>query len=115
MKSVVLLLVLLIASIGPAQAQRQRSCVGTGFLEIQPVTVIPEVGFFSYRLQVFNAGGARRNFSYHFPLAMLMPPPGAVYAFDIRPKQSVIIPLGTTQQRASDQALRDALRITCHS
>ncbi|UPY38648.1 hypothetical protein [Sediminicoccus sp. KRV36] len=84
-------------------------------LQLQPVVVIPEAGFFSYRLQVFNAGAARRNFSYHFPLPLLTPPPGAVYAFDIRPQQSIIIQLGTTQQRATEAALQGALRITCHS
>lgn len=98
-----------------AQAQRNRPCVGAGSLEFQPIVVVPEAGFYSYRVQVFNAGGTTRNFSYHFPLPLLMPPSGAVYALNIRSKQTISIPLGTTQQRASDQALRDALRITCHS
>lgn len=98
-----------------AQAQANRNCVSATALQLQPIVVVPEAGFFSYRLQVFNAGGAARNFSYHFPLPLLMPPPGAVYAFNIRLRQTITIPLGTTQQRAADQALRDALRITCHS
>ena len=100
---------------GFSWAQANRNCVGSTSLQLQPIVVVPEVGGFAYRLQVHNAGGAARNFSYHFPLPLLMPPPGAVYAFNIRPRQTIVIQLGTTQQRASDQALRDALRITCHS
>ncbi len=106
---------LLLICIATAQAQSGRACVTPQSLQVQPIVVIPEAGFFSYRVQVFNAGAVRRNFSYHFPLPMLMPPAGAVYAYDIRPQQTVIINLGTTQQRASDQELRGSLRITCHS
>jgi hypothetical protein len=98
-----------------AQAQANRNCVSASALQLQPIIVVPEVGYFSYRRQVFNAGRTSRNFSYHFPLAALMPPPGAVSAFNIRSRQTITIQLGTTQQRASDQALRDSLRITCHS
>jgi hypothetical protein len=98
-----------------ASAQANRNCVSATALQLQPIIVVPEVGGFSYRLQVYNAGGGARNFSYNFRLPLLMPPPGAVYAFNIRPRQTIIIQLGTTQQRASDQALRDSLRITCHS
>ena len=109
------LLLLLLLTPGFAWAQPNRNCVSANSLQLQPIVVVPEVGGFSYRLQVYNAGGAARSFSYHFPLPLNMPPPGAVYAFNIRPRQTIIIQLGTTQQRASDQALRDALRITCHS
>ena len=98
-----------------AQAQPNRNCVGVQSLQLQPIIIVPEVGFFSYRLSVFNAGGGARSFSHHFPLPLLTPPQGAIYAFQIRPRQTVMIDLGTTQQRASDQALRDALRVTCHS
>lgn len=46
-----------------AQARGNRYCVSATALQLQPIVVMPEVGFFSYRLQVFNAGGAARNFS----------------------------------------------------
>ena len=98
-----------------AHAQRGGNCVSATALQLQPIVVVPDIGAFNYRLQVFNAGGGTRNFSYHFPLPLLTPPQGAVYAFNIRSKQSIIIQLGSTQLRASDEALRNALRITCHS
>lgn len=115
MKRILTALLLLLALTPAAQAQRGRVCTGPQSLVVQPVMVIPEGNFYSYRVQVFNAGGVRRNFSYHFPLHELMPAPGAVYAFDIRPQQTVIINLGTTLSRASDETLRNTLRITCHS
>ena len=115
MKAVAILLTATLLWSGTAAAQGQRNCVSATSLELQPIIVVPEAGFFSYRLQVFNAGGGPRNFSYHFPLPLLMPPPGAVYAFNIRPRQTISIQLGTTQLRASDDALRNTLRITCHS
>jgi hypothetical protein len=106
------LLAALLAS-GPALA---RNCVGANALKPQPISVVPEPqGGFSYLLRVENAGGTTRNFSTHFPLPQLMPPPDAVYSFNIRPRQTIVIQLGSTQQRASDEALRRALRITCHS
>lgn len=108
-----LLPLLALAVLLPTAAQAQRGCVGPQFLQLQPIIVVPEAGFFSYRLQVYNAGGAARNFSYHFPLPLLTP--GGTYSFNIRPRQTITILLGSTQQRASDQALRDTLRITCHS
>lgn len=108
-------LALFLASMTGALAQSGRACVAPQALQVQPIVVIPEAGFFSYRVTVFNAGGVRRNFSYHFPLPMNQPPPGAVYGYDIRPQQTVIINLGSTQERASEQLLRSTLRITCHS
>lgn len=101
--------------VASVRAQPGRVCVAPQALLLQPIAVIPEAGLFSYRLQVFNAGSGRRNFSYHFPLQLLTSPAGAVYAFDIRPQQTIIIQLGTTVQRASDATLRSTLRITCHS
>jgi hypothetical protein len=115
MKAVAVLLSFALLWSGSATAQGQRNCVSATSLQLQPIIVVPEAGFFSYRLQVFNAGGGPRNFSYHFPLPLLMPTPGAVYAFNIRPRQTISIQLGTTQERATDAALRQALRITCHS
>lgn len=110
-----LLLAALLAS-GPALAQGNRNCVGPTALKPQAITTVPEPqGGFSYLLRVENAGGTTRNFSYHFPLAQLMPVPDAVYSFNIRPRQTIVIQLGTTQLRASDEALQRALRITCHS
>lgn len=99
----------------PAMAQRGQACVAPAALQIRAITVVPEAGLFAYRLQILNAGPTRRNFSYHFPLEGLTPPPGAVYAFNIQPQQSITIPLGTTPERATERALRAALRITCHS
>lgn len=99
-----------------ALAQGRGICVSATALQLQPILVVPEPqGGFSYRLQVYNNGGGSRSFSYHFPLALLMPPAGAVYAFNIRPRQTITIELGTTQQRASDETLRNTLRITCHN
>jgi hypothetical protein len=113
--SLSLILATLLGS-GAAMAQGNRNCVSQSALQLQPIVVVPEpLGGFTYRLQVYNAGGGSRSFSFHFPLPMLMPPPGAVYAFQIRPRQTILIELGSTQQRASDAALRDALRITCHN
>ena len=108
-------MVALMAWAPPVSAQRGRACVGPQSIVAQPILVIPEGAFFSYRFQVFNAGAVRRNFSYHFPLNEFMPTPGAIYAFDIRPQQTIIVHLGTSLRRASDETLRNTLRITCHS
>jgi hypothetical protein len=113
-----LLPILLVAFLGSgeAMAQGSRNCVSATALQLQPIVVVPEpVGGFSYWVQVTNAGGAARSFSYHFPLPLLTPPSGAVYAFQIRPRQSIRIELGSTRERASEAALRQALRITCHN
>lgn len=98
-----------------APAQGTRNCVSATALQLQPILVVPEPTGFTYRLQVHNAGGGARSFSYHFPLPQLMPPPGAVYAFQIRPRQTILIELGSTQQRASETTLRNTLKITCHN
>lgn len=110
-----LLLLAALLAPGMALAQPSGNCVGTSALQLQPIVVVPEATGFSYRLIVYNAGARTRSFSYHFPLPLLMPPPGAIYAFQIQQRQTVRIELGFTQQRASEAALRGALRITCHN
>ena len=75
----------------PASAQRGLACVGPRSLVMHPILVIPEVTFFFYHFQVFNAGAVRRNFSFHFPLGEFMPAPAAVYPFNIRPQQTIIV------------------------
>jgi len=66
--------------------------------------MMPEMGFFAHRLAILNVGATERSFSHHFPIELPTQPAGSVYAFQIRPRQTVMNDLGMTLQRASDQA-----------
>jgi hypothetical protein len=42
-------------------------------------------------------------------------PEGAIYSFNIQPRQTVVIVLGVSLSRIPDEALQRAMRLTCHS
>lgn len=108
-----------LASLGiasAAQAQpRGGTCTGPSALVLQPFAITPEGAFYSYRASVYNAGARTRNFSYTLPVEGMQPPQGAIYAFNIQPRQTVVIVLGVSLNRIPDEALRRAMRLTCHS
>jgi hypothetical protein len=101
-----------------AQAQQPRrggACTGPSALVLQPFAITPEGAFYSYRASVHNAGARTRNFSYTLPVNGMQPPPGAIYSFNIQPRQTVVIVLGVSLNRIPDEALQRAMRLTCHS
>jgi hypothetical protein len=113
-----LALMLLPAFVPDAQAQPQRRggpCTGPAALVLQPIVIAPEGAFYSYRASVHNAGARTRNFSYTAPANGLQPPQGAIWSFNIQPRQTVVIVLGVSLNRMPDEEFQRRLRLTCHS
>ena len=120
-------LLLLLATIAalPAEAQqrgRQRNaapptaaqrCTGPGALEPHRIWITPTAGRFDYRVMVTNSGPRPRRFTVVLGFAHLSAPPGAGQPLLAQPRQSLLVPLGVHDRRATEDQVLSVLRVTC--
>ena len=119
-----LLAALLLAPL-PAEAQqrgRQRTaapptaaprCTGPGALEPHRIWITPAAGRFDYRVMVTNSGPRPRRFTVVLGFANLSAPPGAGQPLLAQPRQSLLVPLGVHDRRATEDQVLSVLRVTC--